>query len=61
MTEDFTPVPSWHSWSRITVALEGEPGITLEELYSAFIHRFEASQRNVLRGQEAEIAERLYP
>lgn len=53
-------VQPWSNWPRATVALEGEPGVTLEELYQLFKARFEREQaRGLLRGEEREIAERM--
>jgi len=57
-----TNAQPWANWSRVTVSIEGEPGITLEELYQVFKERakHEAAQRlNALAGDEAAIAERM--
>lgn len=56
-------VPPWRSWGRVTVALEGEPGVTLEDLYQLFKARLQAEHErsglHLLRGEEREIAERM--
>jgi hypothetical protein len=64
MTDFGIPEPTdpWSQWSRVTLAIEGESGITLEELYQAFKARFkmEAERRlNELSPQEKAIAERM--
>ncbi len=56
------PIKPWANWDRCTVALEGEPGVTLEELYQAFRARLVAEDENKLNRlspQERAIAERM--